>query len=144
MLIGFFALAMVIMKLFPETPLAQRLMLYLVALPIEAARKLERKHLILLAILLFAGQSFALIGSAELALAYAVDMSLYYDALITVSTAAAATRLKAAGLAVRMRWRRLCGGRPLTRARRPRQSKQAAPRKQAANDDGECRRLQAA
>lgn len=139
MFAGLLALAMLIMKAFPETPTARALMLYLVELPLRMAGQIERKHIILLAIILFAGQSLALIGSAELALAYAVDLSIYYDAVIATSLAAASARLKSAWLFVKTRFIRLTG--PLTRARRPRRPKTGDSRRRAANDDEDPRWL---
>lgn len=144
MLAGLLAVAMLIMKLFPRTPTADALTLYLVELPIRTAQRLERKHLILVAILLCAGQSLALIGSAELALAYAVDMSIYYDLLIAAWTAAALGRLKEARLAFRMRRPRRLRARPLTRARAPKRSKTETTCGQPANDEDDIGLLKAA
>lgn len=101
MLAGTLALAIVVVRLFPETPLARALHLYLVELPLEMARRIERKHIILLVIVLCAGQTLALAGSVELGLAYAAEMAAYYDALLAASLAAAAARVRGAWLAAR-------------------------------------------
>ena len=135
MIAGILALAMLIIKLFPETPTARVLMLYLVELPMRAAQKLERRHIILLAVVICAGQSLVLLGSAELALAYALDMSAYYDLLIVAWTAAAATRAKAAWIAVRMVLPRPSVIRSLARPRSSRRSAATTSCQQADNDE---------
>ncbi|MFN3388882.1 MAG: hypothetical protein ACK40O_08100 [Allosphingosinicella sp.] len=94
MLAGLLGLALLAMTLFPETPLARTLHLYLVELPLRMAGRVERSHIILLVFLLVAGQGLVLIGSAELALAYAVDLSLYADAVLATTLAAAAARVR--------------------------------------------------
>jgi hypothetical protein len=144
MVAGLPALAMCFIKLFPRTLTAEALHLYLVELPIRAAQNLERRHLILLAIFLAIGQSLALIGSAELAIAYAVDMSIYYDALLAASAVTAAMHIKAAWLSLKTRIPRLPDPRPLINARSPRRAKAGASRQAPANDDGDDSLLAAA
>jgi hypothetical protein len=134
MLAGLLALALVVMKSFPSTPLARSLHLWLVEAPIEAAGLVERKHLILLGVLLFCGPSLAAFGSAEVAMIYAVDLSLYVEAVLVTSVSAAGLSLKTgwatatrnAALALRRR-------RPRQRSRRVRSGKSRTSA--ASNDD---------
>ncbi|HEX8193233.1 MAG TPA: hypothetical protein VF552_10060 [Allosphingosinicella sp.] len=135
MLTGFLAFAILVIRLFPETPFARALQLFLVEAPLAFAKRIERQHLILLVLLLCMGQTLALLGSAELALAYAVDMSLYADAVIMTTFAAYAARFKAAWRHVRAATLRL-----VTRIARPRRRDvrtKAAARRPAppSNDD---------
>jgi len=94
MILGFLLFATVIARSFPDTPFSRTLVKHLVEVPIDAVKKLERRHIILLVFVLFAGQSLAVFGSAELALAYAIDMSVYYDLLIVAWTTSALKGLK--------------------------------------------------
>jgi hypothetical protein len=133
MLTGLLALALVVMKLHPSTPLARSLHHWLVEWPIEAVGRMERRHLILVAILLCCGPSLAALGSAEIGMLYAVDLSLYAEAVLMTS-------LSAVGLSLTKGWaafvHRTLGsrrGRPRQRARRVRApSSGVSP---AANDD---------
>lgn len=135
MLAGILALVILVVKLFPDTPLARSLHLGFVELPLRLAHRIERKHLILLVILLCSGQMLAVMGSAELALAYAADMSLYYDAMLTSALAAAATMAKSAWSACTVAIGRFVRGvssaRPRSRRKRAEISRCATP----ANDD---------
>ena len=135
MLAGLLALVIVIARLFPETPLARLLHLHFVELPLQLVRRIERRHLILLVIVLCAGQTLALAGSVEMGLAYAAEMSAYYDALLTASFAAAAGRLKTLWMSVRAGFAGIArvAGRSRGRAlrRRPRPLRPAKP----CNDD---------
>lgn len=89
MVAGSLLMAMLIAKLFPDTPIGRLLHLYLVELPLQLGSKIERKHVILALILLVGGQAFILAAPLDLALIYAVDLALYIDALAAVSAAAA-------------------------------------------------------
>ncbi len=134
MLAGLFALSMLVMKLYPDTLLARSLHLWLVERPLQMADKFERKHLILVAIILFSGPSLAALGSAEVAMLYAVDLSLYVDAVLVTSLSAFAASIKSGWARfVRGAGRRLRGHRRGTRSRRVRtpQGRRRAP----SNDD---------
>ncbi len=134
MLAGLLGLVILFIRLFPETPIGSALHFYCVELPLRMAHQLERRHLILLFILLCSGQMLAMIGSAELALAYAVDLSIYYDAVITASLAAAAAKLRTAWFAFTQttsRWLAMVS-RPRARSQRETAS---TPSKAPANDD---------
>lgn len=133
MLTGLLAFALVVMKLYPSTPFARSLHRWLVEWPIEAVGRMERRHLILLAILMFCGPSLAAVGAADAVLLYAVDLSLYADAVLMTS-------LAAAGLSLRRGWaafvHRLVGtrrGLPRQRSRRVRAPSRGVAA--AANDD---------
>lgn len=123
--------AMLLMRLFPETPTAQRLHLYLVEVPIALAAKAERRHLILIVVLLFAGQMLATMGAADLALSYAFDLSLYFDVAITAAGAAAMLRMKGAVGAARQAIARPMRLLRAARARRIAVTRRTPP----ANDD---------
>lgn len=105
MLIGLFALAILIAKLFPATPAGRATHRYLVELPLELAARVERRHVILVAILLIGGQALILAAPIDLAIIYALDLSLYVDAAIAVSAAAAVARVKGAWSAFKSRLR---------------------------------------
>jgi hypothetical protein len=113
MLTGLLALAIAVMKLYPSTPLARSLHHWLVEWPMDALARLERRHLILVAILLFCGPSLAALGSAEVAMLYAVDLSLYADAVLMTS-------LSAIGVSLRKGWTALLVRMGGSKQRRPR------------------------
>ena len=136
MLTGFLAFAIAVMRLFPETPFARALHHWLVEAPLAFARRIERRHLILLVLLLCMGQTLALLGSAELAMAYAIDLSLYADAVIMTTFAAYTARFKAAWRSVRDASLRLVPRRTGQRRRAPR-SKAAARRTPSPSNDDE-------
>ena len=135
MLAGLLGLVVLLVRLFPETPLGKSLHLHFVELPMRLARRIERRHLILLAILICSGQTLALMGSVELGLAYAADLSLYYDAAITASLAAVAAYVKNVRTTLTRTLSRWFA--PILRAKaRPRRKRAVAePRKASANDD---------
>ena len=134
MLAGFLALVLAIIRLFPETALAKSLHRWFVEIPLEFAQRIERKHIILIAILLCSGQTLALAGGAELAIAYAADMSLYLDAMLATYAAAAMARFRsAAGVLKSAVARAVRMVRPRPRERKP---KRTAPRPpKPGNDD---------
>ena len=133
MLAGLLALVILVTRLFAETPFACVLHRTFVEQPLDIAQRMERRHLILVAILLCSGQSVMLLGP-ELAMTLAVELSLYADAIVAIALATAATRVRAA-------WTRFKAGtacvfaiaRPRPRARRTRQI--ASSRSTPANDE---------
>jgi len=133
MLAGLLAVVVLIVRLFPETPFGRALNFYLVELPLRLAHRIERRHLILLVILLCSGQMLAMMGSVELALAYAADLSIYYDAAITASLTAAAVWVKRVWSACTVMFSRLV--RPVSRPRATRTKAQRAARQVPSNDD---------
>jgi len=139
MLTGFFAISILIMAFFPKTPLARSLHRWLVEWPLDMAARMQRRHVLLILILLCAGQAIAMIGGTELAIAYAADMSIYADVVLLGYLASATTRLRSGWWIIRSTVTRavapLCGRKPRSRRKRC-----AAPRREsAANDDGPAR-----
>jgi hypothetical protein len=133
MLTGLLALALVVMKLYPSTPVARSLHRWLVEWPVEAAGRMERRHLILIAILLCCGPSLAALGSADFMMLYAADLSLYADAVLVTSLSAVGLSLKRGWSAFVHRAFGLKRGRPRQRSRRVRAPGSVSA---AANDDG--------
>ena len=93
MLTALLGAAIVIMKRWPMLPIARLLHFALVDTPLELAERLERKHLILLGLVMFGGQAIALLGP-ELALVYAMDVSFYVEAATATTLAASASRIR--------------------------------------------------
>jgi hypothetical protein len=96
---GIALMVVLFMRLAPGSAAAQALHRWLVERPLELCARAKRRHLILAAILLVAGQSLVLAGSADLALLYAIDLSLYFDVVLTAWTLHAAGGLRAASTA---------------------------------------------
>ena len=93
MLTVLFGLAVLIMKLWPKTPVARWLHGGLVELPLELVGRTDRKYLILVGLIMFGGQ-FVLILGPELAMIYAMNLSLYGEALIATTFASAVVRVR--------------------------------------------------
>lgn len=106
---GLALMVVLFMRMAPESAAARALHRLLVERPLELCARVERRHLILIAILLVGGQTLALAGSIDMALLYAVDLSLYFDVILT------AWALHAAG-GLRMAW---TGCKALLRLRLP-------------------------
>lgn len=91
------------MRVFPQTEFGRLLHLHLVELPMIELSKLERHHLLFLMIviaILFAGSEvIAILGSTDMVLSIAWDMSLYFDA---VAVAALVTGARQIRIAVRL------------------------------------------
>lgn len=133
MLTGLLALVLVVMRLYPSTPLARSLHRWLVEWPIEVAGRIERRHLILVAIILFCGPSLAALGSAEIAMLYAADLSLYAEAVLMTSLSALGLSLKKGWAAFFHRAGGLRRGVPRQRSRRVRSPRSGVSA--ASNDD---------
>ena len=126
------------MKIFPETPIARAMHRAFVERPLEKLSAMDRRHLIFaviaLAMLSTGLEMVMLLGSTDLLMLMAWDVSLYVDAVIAVWTVAAVTRLKGA-------WRYALGriAAPF-RAARPRTSRRriatAHPPANDADEDG--------
>lgn len=126
------------MKLFPETPIARAMHRAFVERPLERLATMDRRHLIFgviaLGMLFTFTELIMLIGSTDLVMLMAWDVSIYVDAVIAAWTVAAVARLKGA-------WRytlaRILA--PL-RAARPRASRRriatARPPANDADEDG--------
>ena len=131
MLAGLLALALIVMESFPDTPFARSLHRALVEWPIEAAERKERRHFILIGVILFCGPSLAAFGSAEIAMLYAVDLSLYAEAVMMTSLSAAAMSFKKG-------WATVVRGAGALRRPRQRSRRVRVPRSRVgttANDD---------
>lgn len=129
--IGLLLMVMLVMKRWPETQSARWLHHALVEQPLAMAERFERRHLILFFVGLVLLQSVAVIGSAELATLMAIDISVYVDAMITVWTVAALTRVRGGWTGIRIRI-----GLPMRRSPRSRRRTSTRPaRKAPSNDD---------
>jgi hypothetical protein len=138
MLTGLFALAVAIARLYPETPIGRFLHAFLVDLPLRAAARVERKHLLYIAILLVAGQVLAMAVPLDLAFLAAWDFSIYVDLMLAAWTVATVARGKAAWSFARSKALRLIrprptAGRAAARKRAPRTRRLPVP----TNDDDE-------
>ncbi|TMJ19361.1 MAG: hypothetical protein E6G92_06125 [Alphaproteobacteria bacterium] len=137
MVSGIVLLVIVVMRLFPAIPLSRALHRALVEAPLERLGAMSRRHLIyaaLLAGMMIAGaEVILLLGSADMAMLMAWDVSLYVDGLIATWTISALVRGKSAWNVVAARWLS-----PLRRAARPRARRQRRdPTRTAANDSDE-------
>jgi hypothetical protein len=141
MVLGFCIALMLIMRIWPETPLARTLHFHLVERPTAWVARTERSHLVysaaILALLMTSGQVVALFGSAELALAFAWDLSLYLDAVLASYVAVAVTRLRAARTWISSRITLLSRRSTVARVRdrSPRSKVRAQSRRAPANDE---------
>lgn len=97
MISGVFALCMVVMLAFPETPTARWLRALMVERPVAWFSEIKRRDVILLFVMfvltLAAGEFVAVFGAAEL-FALGANISLFIDAVlvtaaVTIATAAA-------------------------------------------------------
>jgi hypothetical protein len=136
MFAGLLLLMILTMTLFPEVPAARLLHRALVEAPLRALAAMSRRHLIYGAVLvamLFAGaELIVMLGSTDLVMLMAWDVSLYVDAAIAAWTIATVARGKAAW---QMLAARLIGRRGAPRPRAPRRRRDGS--KTAANDADE-------
>ena len=126
-------------RLFPESSLGHFLHFHLVERPTATVSKLKRHHLLFLIIavttLFAASELIAILGSTDVALSIAWDMSLYIDAVAVTAMVAAARQIRLAARLVRSRFRQtsvLRIGRPTSRETRQRPRSSTATK---ANDD---------
>ena len=125
MLLGLFALCIVILRFFPETTLARVLNSALVEPPLAWLANVRRRDLIFLllvgVLLLAAGDFIAVFGMSEL-LMIGASLSVYFDAvLVTTAVTIAATAVTARRYArARLGTRRYVGSRRRTSALRER------------------------
>jgi len=133
MIWGLALMAMLVMKLWPETPAGRWLHECLVERPVELASKIKRRHIIFLIIGLAVMYAFAEIGMPHLGVVMALDVSAYVDILITAMTVAAVARTRGGWAALRARFTRSTAVRkaPRPRSRRTR----TIVRRPASNDD---------
>lgn len=94
MILGLFALCLVVMLAFPETPTARWLHAFMVERPVAWLSKIRRRDIILLFVMvvltLAAGEFVAVFGAAEL-FALGANISLFIDAVIVTTAVTIAT-----------------------------------------------------
>ena len=136
MVAGLLLLVTLTMKLFPRVQVSRMLHHMLVEAPLAAIARMSRRHLIfgvvLLATLFAGAELIVMLGSADVAMVLAWDVSLYVDALLAAWALAAVARGKAA-------WQALAAivTRPLRAARRRAPRRRRAATGKAANDSDE-------
>lgn len=131
MLWGLLLMTALIMKCWPETRFARDLHRTMIAQPLVFVSRIRRAHLVFLIVGFGVIYSCAMAGMPHLGIVAAMDVSLYVDALITVSTVAALNRSRAAWTVMFAWMPRLHRSAPRPRARRT-----ARPaRTGAVNDD---------
>ncbi|HEV7660447.1 MAG TPA: hypothetical protein VGO55_11435 [Allosphingosinicella sp.] len=138
MFAGLMLLMILTVKLFSEVPASRLLHRTLVEAPLRGLAVMSRRHLIYGAVvvaMLFAGtELIMMLGSTDLVMLMAWDVSLYVDAVIATWTIATVARGRTAW---QMLAACLAGRRGTPRPRAPRRRR--AGSKTAANDAGEDR-----
>ncbi|WP_305096739.1 hypothetical protein [Croceibacterium aestuarii] len=93
---GLLIALMLVMKLAPDSPLGNWLLRHGVERPLERLGSMRRHHLIFavlfLALLAIGGEMIVALGSADLFVLYALDLSLYIDGMLAVMAAASVAR----------------------------------------------------
>jgi len=132
---GFIAVALIAMLLAPQTEFGQLCHRQLVERPAHRLLNLQRKDilygLILLGVMLGGGELAWLLGPEFMA-AYAMDMAIYFDAVLVSYAATLAAKLRGARVAVLA-----AIGRPFRRSapRRKRNASTPSAARKPANDD---------
>ena len=105
MFFGIVALLIVTLKVFPDTEVARTLRDYLIVRPTEWLATAQRHHIFfvsILLVLLIMPETLMLLAAADLSLVtFALDVSLYIDAIIAIWLLGFAFRVQAAWHAVR-------------------------------------------
>lgn len=100
---GLFVALVMVMKFAPGSMLGGWLNRTLVELPLEKLAGFDQRHMlytvILVALMLGAGETLALLGSAEFLSIYAWDLAIYLDAVAVSYALAAVARVRSA-----LRW----------------------------------------
>lgn len=130
---GLLLIAILIMKIWPETDAAHWLHRIMVAQPVTVLATVTRQKIIFGVLLFVMLIGFAELGAPQLITAIAFDFSVFYDAVITVWTVAALTRLRGSRTALRARLH--VTGLRQTRPRRRRRQRDAMAMRSGANDD---------
>ena len=132
------------MRLFPETAFAKMLHRWLVERPTRRLATLQRHQLIFLliaiAMALAAGEVIAVVGSADLALGLAWDLSIYFDAVAVTAVVAVA---RYAGITVKACRARFFTSKRVVVAARERRSRPRSRPSPNANDDDPSRAVAA-
>jgi len=138
MIVGLIAMAMLVMRLFPDTPTGHFLHRWLAEKPAAWIAGVERKQVIFLLLIVAAAMILReaapmLAGTSELALFGLWDASVYLDVVMAVWTLAALARGRAGWAMVRQRLGQNIARRR-ARAVRPR-ARRTKPVRPVANDD---------
>ena len=132
---GLLLALMLVMKLAPQSPLGRWLLHNGVERPLELLGSMQRHHLIIavlfLGLLAIGGEMIVALGSADLFVLYALDLSLYIDGMLAVMALASVARtrsgfalLRAGTSQLSVRMRRAFGQRSKRRRiERPRRGK---------------------
>ena len=128
---GLMLIAIIIMKLWPETASARWLQQMLVVRPFAFLAGITRQQIILMMVTFVLLIAFSELGAPQMATLVAVDVSMVVDAMITVWTIAALTRVKGSWTALRA----LLPVRGQARPRRRRNQRNAMAIRSGANDD---------
>jgi hypothetical protein len=134
MFAGLLLMLTLVMRLFPETPFVQILHNYLVLAPLRMLATAQRHHVILLFVLLaltLAPEAMALMGSTDVFMTFAWDLSLYLDALAVTYALAAYSHIKAAGHVLRRSLPRIGLRKTIARQR----ARRVRPVRRPANND---------
>ncbi len=130
--------ALLLLRFAPDTSLARWVHIFAVELPAKKILALRRRDLIFLILvagLMIAGaEVIAVLGSSELMLAYATDLSIYFDTVLAAYAIAIASRFgqrKSTVLALGRNIRMTRGGRSSGRRKRIQKSSPQS----AENDD---------
>ena len=129
---GFMLAITLVMWLAPGSSAGRALHRQLVEKPLDKLARFERHHLlyiVFLAAIMLGGGEIALLMGAEFMAAYAMEMALYFDAVIVSYAVAALAGLKRVGSGIRAILPRL------PRARRKRDKAASRPPLKPANDD---------
>ncbi|TIX50641.1 hypothetical protein [Alteraurantiacibacter aquimixticola] len=133
--LGFVAAITLVMWLAPQSPAAKALNEQLVARPLAALEKVERHHLlyaVFLGVLMLGGGEMLVIFGPEFIAAYAMEMAIYFDAVIvTYALSAWAEMRKGFGYLSRP----MAGLSRSIRPRRKRTARKPAGVRKASNDD---------
>lgn len=133
MFVGMLLGVVLTMRLFPKLPISRAMHRAFVADPLALAARMTRTHLIFAALALMMTFAMAelimILGSSDIVMLMAWDISLYVDAVIATWTVAAAARVKGF-------WRivRAMLAAPFRRLPRPRARRRPAAARKAAND----------
>jgi len=136
-LYGLLLALILVMRLAPDSPAGRALNRQMVEEPMRHLAAFERHHLLMAVILIgmmIGGGELALVMGPEFVTAYALDLAIYFDAIMVGYVLAAAARAKSAWRAIPPRWPRRARARRLAHRRR-RSRVAAARRKSPANDD---------
>jgi hypothetical protein len=132
-----FIVAILVMKLTPRSPFGRWLNLALVERPLARIAAMNRRQvifaLVMVGVLLFAGEAIVALGSFDLLTAFAWDLTAYLDVMAVAYALAGVARARA-----ELKWLALHASRPLRRGPRPRAPRVRGVRKRqdrASNDD---------